>query len=203
MLERSSRLGIWSLACSASACVVVLVLTLANRAELEWPLDLFLMISPYVALVIASAVAIRSRYFSGWILVCTVCAVVTNPAVYLLISLTQGGRLDEASAWVPLIGAVIAWNELGAALVLALIARVAVSYWRFIRQLREQPGEHPGVWVKRHHLGFQLQLAACVLVPVLIFAALPLGIFAWLGIVLVGLVIFGIGQDLREDPSPR
>jgi hypothetical protein len=199
MLERANRLGIWSLASAASICAVVLLLILANRAKLEWPLDALLIVSPYAALIIASTVAIRSRYYSGWVLACTVCAAVTNPAVYLLFSLIQGGRLDEVSAWVPLIGTAIAWTELGAALVLALVAGVTVSYLRFTRQLRDQPGEHPRAWVRRRHLGFQLQLAACVLAPVLIFAALPLGIFAWLAIALVGLIMFGIGRDLCRD----
>ena len=35
MFDRFDRLGVWSMACSASVCLVVLLLILANQAKLD------------------------------------------------------------------------------------------------------------------------------------------------------------------------
>jgi len=199
MLAGATRLGIWSLASSAAVSLVVLALLVANRAELDWPPDLFLILPPYLVLVIASVVARRNRYSSGCVLATTVVATLTNPAVYVLFRLTAGGHLDESSGWLPFIGAILAWNELAAAVVLSLLTRTVVAYRRFIRQVRQAPDAPPPDWVKRHHRGFQLQLASCVLVPVLIICALPLGPGAWLFIGALGLFVYAIGQDLCAD----
>jgi len=84
-------------------------------------------VAPYVAVAISTAIAWRSRFFSGWILASIVFVTVTNPALYFLVYLVLGGRENEGNGWTLFFGPILTWNELGAFLVVAAIVRVVQS----------------------------------------------------------------------------
>jgi len=135
-MELSNRLGYGTLIGCATTSAAILALMFARQSiqeyysTLDWLGDYLWIVVPYVALVISTAVAWRSRSFSGWILASVIIAMVTNPALYFLVYIVCGGHEDESNTWTLFAGPVMTWNVLCALLIAAVTVRVIQSFRR-------------------------------------------------------------------------
>jgi hypothetical protein len=89
MAQLTNRFGLGSLLCCVASCALILVLMLASRPPsfsggIGGALEYLLLVAPYVALAIASALTRRSPFFSGWVFACSVVLTGTNPNAYFL-----------------------------------------------------------------------------------------------------------------------
>ncbi len=93
----------------------------------HWAPEYLWAVAPFVGAAIASAVAWRSRFFSGWIFAATLVLTLTNPTLYLLIGLALGWRkpdADEGVGWLLFGLPVVTDVQLGALLIGGVVVRL-------------------------------------------------------------------------------
>jgi hypothetical protein len=146
-----NRSGIGSLLCCVVNCVLILGLYSAWQSSSpfsDWAGEYLWVVVPYFGTAIATVIAWRSRFFSGWIFASILVFTLTNPTLYFLATLAFGWRKpdsNETAGWA-LFGLPVMTNF---ALLGLLVAGVVVRRIEWILQ-RKGVSERPRrttIWV--------------------------------------------------------